>query len=166
MSMDDYLLELTKQKSSLKKIAEETREELVETKTVRSMDDLKDVFPELAKGKNTKIWYTKDDALLPNGEKVGREFRMGHEWLEEKGIAMPTTKTISKTHSLVGTIDTRGKSQFESVYTVLNMWGNKHDIRPLIRSLDKVHHTSMSVGDIIEYQNKLFMVDNFGFKEI
>ena len=101
---------------------------------------------------NTKIWYVKPEYI--------QDFMMGSEWVEKKNLT-PTIDTINTTHVLLGSID---NFDLENIYNQLQgeNWSPKGQARELIKDLG-LCHTSMSMGDIIEIDFILYMVDSIGF---
>ena len=77
---------------------------------------------------------------------------------------IPTPTTISKTHVLLGSI---AEKDPERVFGLLqgDNWSPRGEARNLVRKLN-LSHTSMSVGDIVQIGNKLWIADNIGFKEL
>lgn len=153
-----------KQWKTLTEIAESARQQLDEAVQYKTLNDAAVLQPILAKGKNTEIWYLKSDNI-----EARREFGMGYDWLIKKApLFLPKTpKDLPKTHAQLGVIDTKGESQFEDVFHAMQggNWSPQGEAKSLIRS-SGLSHTSMSVGDIIVYKGKMFLVDNTGFKKI
>ena len=107
-------------------------------------------------GRGTKIWYWKD--------KHGRDLLMGTKFLKKQGLALPTLKTLSQTHVLIGEIGETNKSK---VFRMMQgeAWSPQGEANRII-SKAGVGHTSMSVGDIIMQGGKIWMVDRMGFTEL
>ena len=120
----------------------------------KSLNDAAKYIPSLAKGP-VKIWYWKSEA--------GRDLLMGYEFLEKEGM-LPDKNSLKSSYIELGSIK---ESKLEKIFKYMQgeNWSPKGEARDLIRK-KKLSHTSMSVGDIIEKGNKLFMVDRFGFAEI
>ena len=132
----------------------------------------------------TQIWYAK----LP--KPFGLMF--GYE-VAKIGNLLPDPKDLSKTHILLGSIETkingldvfdpkedanlaesRGRAlrddalrDLESVYRAMQgeEWSPMGEARSLISSRG-LQHTSMSVGDLIVCGGVVHMVDSCGFKEL
>lgn len=94
--------------------------------------------------KTYKIWYRKDPTFQPD-----------HELTEER---------IKRTHVLVQEIEA---DNIEDAYWKMQgeNWSPNGEARPLITRLG-LHHTSMSVGDVIEYQNQFWQVDYSGWNPV
>lgn len=108
-------------------------------------------------GRGTEIWYVKP--------KFGRDFRMGPEFLKEQGIPIPTqTADLTETHILLGEV---GERDPEEVYEMMQgeFWSPEGQARGLISRLG-LHHTSMSVGDVLVVGDRPLMVDNHGFERL
>jgi hypothetical protein len=103
----------------------------------------------------TKIWYFK------SGQ--GRDMMMGASWLKQYG-KLPTKTTLGNTHALLGEVV---GEDLDELYNALQgeNWSPEGQARELIISKG-LEHTSMSMGDIIEVNDKLYIVDTFGFKEL
>lgn len=114
----------------------------------------------LAKGK-IEIWYVQPSK--------GRDFRMGVEWIVEKGILPKSTKDLKKTHKLLGKIKGAGNNAnaLEIVWGAMQgeHWSPAGEANTLIKKLG-LHHTSMSMGDVIVMGKDMYMVDTFGFENI
>ncbi len=104
----------------------------------------------------TKIWYAKSGP-------IGRDCRMGYEWLVEKDM-LPTLARLESTHTLLGTIDT---TDLDEVYDMMQgeCWSPRGEARAFISGLG-LDHTTMSVGDIVEVGDALFLVDRLGFEKL
>ncbi len=102
-----------------------------------------------------KVWYMKPDFF--------RDGIMGHEWLVEQG-KVPTLATLEETHTLVGTLDI---DNVEEAWQMMQgeFWSPRGEANSFIRELG-LRHTSMSVGDIVQKDNTLFLVDGIGFKRL
>jgi len=103
----------------------------------------------------TKVWYMKASFF--------RDGNMGHEWLEEQGL-VPTLATLEQTHTLVGTLDIDNP---EEAWQMMQgeFWSPRGEANSFIRELG-LRHTSMSVGDIVQKDDTLFLVDGIGFKKL
>lgn len=110
----------------------------------------------LAKG-NTEIWYAKPHAF--------RDLILGPKFATEKlGMALPTLKTLSKTHEGLGMIDADSP---EDAYVKMQAenWSPNGEACTLIEERF-LSHTSMSVGDIVIQNDTMYMVDRIGFAVI
>ena len=101
------------------------------------------------------VWYAEDDAL--------RDLLMGSDFCLKHEIPLPTRATLKRTHKLLGTVGTHNPDE------IFNMmqgeaWSPNGEARAFISHLG-IHHTSMSVGDVIEIGSKLLMVDGNDFYE-
>jgi hypothetical protein len=131
----------------------------------KSVNDAEPYNSGYGKG-STEIWYMNP--------KHFRNFSMGPDFIKkyygtEEGEKMemepmPTAKTLSKTHVLLGKIKETKK---ENIFRMMQgeNWSPAGEARNLIRSKG-LKHTSMSVGDIIKIGSNIFMADNFGFKKL
>ena len=74
---------------------------------------------------------------------------------------LPTTDTLSKTHSKIGSINT---VDLNKIYGLMQgeTWSPNGEARDVIGD-SEAGHTSMSVGDIIKMNGIMHMVDNHGF---
>lgn len=106
----------------------------------------------------TQIWYAKPQA----------QYYLGMGWdfaAESAPDKLPDPKHLVRTHVLVGVINDSNPSRVFGLMQGEN-WSPLGEARNLIRSLG-LHHTSMSVGDIIKIRGgKTLMVDRRGFHEI
>lgn len=113
-------------------------------------------FPELAKG-TTKIWYMKPEHMRALG--FG-----GLTWAKKEGTVV-TKKTVrEETHVLLGEINC---VDLEEIFIMLQgeNWSPRGEARTLIESLG-LSHTSMSVGDVVEIGDQMFMVGNYCWDKI
>jgi hypothetical protein len=98
---------------------------------------------------NIEIWYMKA------------------EWFKNgiSGIG-PDLNNLTATHTLLKEIEDTGQS-LETIYQEMQAehWSPNGEARKLIES-KKLHHTSMSVGDIVVRGNKKYIVAMFGFREL
>ena len=100
-----------------------------------------------------------------------RDGCMGYDWLAKHG-PMPSLDKLADTHVELSTMEYQFvegelKSVLERVWIDMQAenWSPNGEARPLIQSKG-LGHTSMTVGDIIVVDGKLFIADRFGFKEI
>ncbi len=110
----------------------------------------------LKKG-NTEIWYMKQEFF--------REFNMGWKFLVRQGTMETLQKKVpDETHVLLGKVrEYRPSKIFQLMQG--ETWSPYGEARDLITK-KRLHHTSMSVGDIIVVKRKIFFVDMSGFKEL
>jgi hypothetical protein len=107
-------------------------------------------------GTGAEVWYMKPE--------VFRDFTMGPEWLREMGEELPTTRTIARTHILVGEVGERNPERIFEMMQGEN-WSPRGEARSLIRKLG-LRHTSMSVGDCVLIGSKLYMTGGLGFEKL
>lgn len=111
-------------------------------------------YTELLKGK-TKIWYLKKDAPI--------DLKMGMKFLKSnKPELIPTRDTIQNTHVMIGSI---AEIDLDKIYKALQgeNWSPLGQAKNLIKKAN-VGHTSMSIGDLIEYPDgQVWMVDRDDF---
>jgi hypothetical protein len=102
-----------------------------------------------------RVWYMKPSFF--------RDGNMGHEWLVEQGL-VPSLATLAQTHTLVGTLDVDNP---EEAWHMMQgeFWSPRGEANAFIRELG-LQHTSMSVGDIVQKDGALFLVDGIGFKKL
>ncbi len=107
-------------------------------------------------GSGAEVWYMKPE--------VFRDFIMGPDFLREQGVELPTARTISKTHILVGEV---GERNPDRVYDMMQgeNWSPGGEARQMIQRLG-LRHTSMSVGDCIVVGSRLFMTGSVGFEKL
>ncbi len=103
----------------------------------------------------TKVWYQKPSFF--------RDGHMGHAWLVEHNL-VPTAASLTETHACVGAVDT---DEPEVVFMMMQgeSWSPRGEARGLIMGLG-LEHTSMSVGDIVQVDDALFLVDGCGFARV
>ena len=106
----------------------------------------------------TKIWYVAPEH--------SRDALMGHRFCTKHDLFKVDLADLTKTHILLGSIRTPAQriDDVECIFSFMQgeTWSPNGEARNFIQALG-LHHTSMSVGDIIEYENKFYMVDSFGF---
>ncbi len=100
----------------------------------------------------TEVWYMK-----PSYWRTGS---MGHKFAKEHG-GLPSVENLGATHELLGTVP---EVNPEKVFMMMQgeFWSPEGEARELISSLG-LHHTSMSVGDVVVTNGVAHMVDRFGF---
>lgn len=104
----------------------------------------------------TKVWYMKPDFF--------QDGIFGSEFLVQRGRKLPTVETLSETHACVGTLDVDDPGE---VWVMMQgeSWSPEGEANAFIRALG-LQHTSMSVGDIVQKGDALFMVEGVGFKRL
>ena len=102
-----------------------------------------------------RAWYMKPDFF--------RDGMFGSDSLEVQG-KMPRVSNLKDTHVMVREFEAEG---LMSAYAEMQgeVWSPNGEVHGLIESLG-LGHTSMSVGDVIEGTDRLWMVDVRGFKEL
>tara|TARA_Y100000034_G_C6903679_1_gene418729 strand:- start:2487 stop:3287 length:801 start_codon:yes stop_codon:yes gene_type:complete len=88
---------------------------------------------------------------------------MGYDWLAEHG-RLPDSRALKKTHVLLGSV---GEKDKECIWHALQgeHWSPRGEARDLIESKG-LHHTSMSMGDVIVIDGTAHLVDRFGFRAL
>ena len=116
-----------------------------------TLNDASTLHTELANG-STEIWYSKS--------KHFRDMSGGSRFLSKHRL-LPTTDTLSTTHSKIGSINT---VDLNKIYGLMQgeTWSPNGEARDVIGQSESAH-TSMSVGDIIKMNGIMHMVDNHGF---
>jgi len=105
----------------------------------------------------TEIWYAKPE--------VFRDTIMGSMWLgTENCKTVIDACDLAKTHVKLCCVESE---DLDEVYFSMQgeNWSPNGEARQLITKRG-LHHTSMSVGDVIVVDDKVFMVDNVGFKPL
>ena len=125
----------------------------------KSVNDAAKFEAGLAKG-STEIWYMRPEFF--------RDFNMGWKFLirhhGETTGKLKFSEIPQKSHILLGKIKEKNPS---NIFRMMQgeIWSPYGEANDLIRKKG-LHHTSMSVGDIIKTGNKLLVVDTSGFKDI
>ena len=116
-----------------------------------TLNDASTLHTELANG-TTEIWYSKS--------KHFRDMTSGPRFLAKHRL-LPTSDTLSKTHTKIGSINT---VDLNKIYGLMQgeTWSPNGEARDVIGQSESAH-TSMSVGDIIKMNGIMHMVDNHGF---
>jgi FtsP/CotA-like multicopper oxidase with cupredoxin domain len=116
-----------------------------------TLNDASTLHTDLANG-TTEIWYSKTDEF--------REMSGGPTYLA-KYNKLPTTDTLSKTHSKIGSINT---VDLNKIFHLMQgeTWSPNGEAYDMIGK-SEAGHTSMSVGDIIKMNGIMHMVANSGF---
>lgn len=123
-------------------------------------------FDEAFRPGEFQIWYYKSTGT---DTEYGQEadFNMGYRWCKDHN-KLPDPDDLSRTHVNLGSIHryegSSDHAMLRNIYQWLQgeFWSPKGEARHLIHSLG-LQHTSMSVGDIIEVGNDVWMVDRIGF---
>lgn len=104
----------------------------------------------------TKVWYMKPSFF--------RDGIMGSEFLAAHGHALPTVETLKETHVCVGTLNVDDPGE---VWQMMQgeFWSPEGEASGFIRGLG-LQHTSMSVGDIVQKDSALWMVEGMGFTRL
>jgi hypothetical protein len=114
-----------------------------------------------------KIYYVKDDFL--------RDFAMGTKFLTkhpDECEASIYDVDKCKYHELVNILPyDNEKNLIENMNYAFGVmqaerWSPNGEARELLDRIGTVHHTSMSVGDMIQMGKDFFVVENFGFYHI
>ena len=109
-----------------------------------------------------EIWYSRPEYF--------RDATGGYDYLKEFNL-LPDANNLSKTHIKLGNF---GGSNMvgnpmhkDQVFTKMQgeFWSPNGEARDLITSLG-LSHTSMSIGDIIVEDGRVYMVDRIGFQEL
>lgn len=108
----------------------------------------------LAPGK-VEVWYYKTN--------LGRDLGMGLEWCQQHDC-MPNARKLRETHILLGEIK---EANPEKVFRFMQgeVWSPRGEARSLVLGKG-LHHTSISVGDIIKIGSKVLFCDTFGFTKL
>jgi hypothetical protein len=102
----------------------------------------------------TEIWYMRDD--------TARVYGMGLDFIRKHNSgAVPTKATYKTTHKLLGKVK---ETHPERVFGMMQgeRWSPDGEARTMLGKLG-IHHTSMSVGDIIKTGTRVLFVDRNGF---
>jgi hypothetical protein len=114
--------------------------------------------PAYAKGA-TRIWYMNEEGWQRCS--LGAEFMRKHPELAQ----LPTSEAdLKRTHILLGSI---AEKDLNAIYGLMQgeAWSPMGEARNLIRGKG-LHHTSMSVGDVIQIGSSMWMVDRSGFEKL
>lgn len=106
---------------------------------------------------STEIWYAKDAAM--------RDFVMGLDFLRRHDPGkVPTRATYKKSHVRIGKIKA---NRPERIFGMMQgeRWSPEGEARTMLGKLG-IHHTSMSIGDIVKIGTKVLFVDRDGFTEL
>jgi len=88
---------------------------------------------------------------------------MGYNFCKKQGC-LPDISDLGKSHVKLGTVNTTDINKIFSNFQG-DSWSPNGEARNLIKSKG-LSHTSMSVGDVVKVSGKVYIVDNFGFKEL
>lgn len=127
---------------------------------------LNDAYP----AGDTEIWYWRSTGS-DHAHGLEADFMAGYDWCKKKGC-LPDPDNLEKTHVLLGKVDLDpgdpgDEALLGHIYHMMQgeTWSPFGEARRLIISKG-LHHTSMSVGDIIKIGDKVWMVDNLGFIDL
>jgi len=93
--------------------------------------------------------------------KVGfmREACLGSKWLRARGI-LPTLQTLRDSHEKVSEVEIDSADfRIESLFYDLNVNPDKINSDNFNPEDNGVWHQTMSIGDVIQYKGKAFMID-------
>lgn len=127
------------------------------TRKYRDLGDAAQVTGNPLYGKSgASIWYAK-----PGDDQ--RDLSMGYDWIVKRrpDLILDIPK---ETHEFVGTIGTR---KLNEIYQLMQgeFWSPNGEAKAMIQRLG-LHHTSMSVGDVIQIGSDYFFVDRIGFEKM
>lgn len=132
-----------------------TRYKIISQEQYKTLNDAASKYQKLTdleKG-STKIWYAKET----------RDLGMGYNWCQKKNC-LPDPNNLKKTHSLLGSV--KGTNLDRIFYLMQSeIWSPQGEAYDLIGN-SGLSHTSMSVGDVIETNGKVYLADIHGFKEL
>ena len=100
--------------------------------------------------------------------KVGfmREACLGSKWLRGRGN-LPTMQTLRVTHEKVYEVEIDSADyRIESLFYDLNVNPDKINSDNFNPEDNGVWHQTMSIGDVIQYKGKAFMIDYKGLLEL
>ena len=100
--------------------------------------------------------------------KVGfmREACLGSKWLRAREI-FPTMQTIRDSHEKVYEVEIdSGDFKVETLFFDLNVNPGKINSDNFNPEDNGVWHQSMSIGDVVQYMGKAFMIDFKGLKRL
>jgi len=104
-----------------------------------------------------RIWYWKPDQ--------SRDMLMGSDFLKKHGL-LPDCSNLGKTHVCISD----GFSSDIDLGKIYHDWQGENwspygEARDFIKGYG-LNHTSMSMGDIIQVDDRYYMVDRIGFTEL
>lgn len=103
-----------------------------------------------------KVWYV--------GPEFGRDYRGGFDDVIEYGRHTPSKRSVQMTHEPIGSVDSNDPEEIFEMMQAFN-WSPNGEAHDLIQSKG-LHHTSMSVGDVVEIGDTYYFVDRNGFIEL
>ena len=110
---------------------------------------------------NVKIWYTKQN--------TDESYFISRDLLcfgsAAKDISEICSENIKETHTLIAEVSVATQPKLlENIYKIMQgeIWSPNGEAYDFILN-SETRHTSMSVGDIIQLNETLFMVDKHGF---
>lgn len=130
-----------------------------------NLNDAAKVSHLLSNGK-VSIWYYKDEN--------SRDACMGREFCDKHGFFQIDPKNLAATHVNLGciraTVVDDGVTEevdLEEIFSLMQgeTWSPQGEARNMLRAIG-ISHTSMSMGDIIEFNGDVFIVDNYGFVKL
>ena len=135
-----------------------TKDESIDEHDVQyqSLNDAANYGDGYKKG-STEVWYARDSAM--------RNLVMGMDFLRKNAPeAVPTTKTYKTTHRLVGKVAEKSPDR---VFGMMQgeRWSPDGEARTMLAK-QGLHHTSMSVGDIVRIGTKVLFADRNGFTSL
>lgn len=114
----------------------------------------------------SKIYY-----MIMDANSASKKLIMGLNWVREHDVdlfiylkSLSTSSNITDTHRLVAVDRELNLEVLFRNYQGEN-WSPNGEARELIQALG-VRHTSMSVGDIIQQDDKFFFCDNTGWQKL
>lgn len=137
----------------------ESETEMTSEQRDQRFEEIVDSLEVVSSGDQTRIWYMEPD--------YRRDFRMGYEFLtdELEYGGEEWESVIPQTHQYLGSV---GTDCFEDIYRFLQAdgWGQKPwMVNEYLEDLG-LSHTSMSVGDVLETEDELAMVDSVGMETL
>ena len=117
-------------------------------------------FKALSRSKVT-VWYSKN---------LAKDMALMMSLGKTTEIDLPDNFELNATHTPVVeyfTEDTKALDICEQTYHWLQgeVWSPNGEARELIDSLEGIHHTSMSMGDIVQVDDRFFICQMVGFVE-
>jgi len=128
-------------------LAEDTPPTGFESDEYKTLNDAAKLHPELSPG-STEIWFMKPS----------------HFTQFITGLDTPTIKALPQTHVLLGKVR---ETKPEKLYRILqgDSWSPNGEANALILAKG-LHHTSISIGDVLKIGGKHYVVGSYGFKEL
>lgn len=101
---------------------------------------------------DTEVWFAQ--------EKYQNIMAMGYDELKRRG-ALPSPETLSKTHSLLGSIDETDPQKVHVMFQA-ESWDPNNQAQAMLDNLH-IDHASMGPGDaILVHKQKFFLIDKDG----